>query len=643
MNTSVLRTETPPASSPAVPAQQSLRSPASAPAPSFWRNVAAVAGWYALTFGLLTLIFHPVSIWPLAFIALTPWAVATCTTPRAWLAHWLSFLGGWVFFAWNLSWLIPVTGLGLTALALYLALYWTLAAWAIRNAHRRGLSMVWVLPVVWVACEYLRAFVMTGFPWLFLAHGAGGLVPLQDVALTLIQISDLGGAYAVSFVMALVSGWLAALWLYRRQAANQRGRTQLVVGGVVTGAVLLATVAYGLFRLQQSADLKLGPKVTVLQHDFPLHPDPRQNASLVKLFADYFALAATAAVETEPDLIVFPETIGRTQNADFVQQDLARDHDELRAQWWWGRFFDSVTLALARGDYATGKNHIKGAASLLSDNESLTLPETDRGPATPLVLGTTSIELSDTAYPDFFRFNSAIYYHADGQQDAQRYDKRHLVPFGEVVPFRSTRFHWLYLWLNQLSPFSDGGTYEYSLTPGDELTVFELETRDGQGYRFGTPICYEDVMPYLVREYVWGADGRRVDFLLNMSNDGWFLHSAELPQHLAICAFRAIENRISIARSVNTGISGFIDPDGRVRSIVRPPNGAIYGPGAIGFAAERVKIDDRRPLYGVLGDWLPRLCLLLTTILWIEGVAMRWVRNLVRRFRTPKEGRVARV
>ena len=69
--------------------------------------------------------------------------------------------------------------------------------------------------------------------------------------------------------------------------------------------------------------------------------------------------------------------------------------------------------------------------------------------------------------------------------------------------------HWLYRKLNALSPFSHNGEFEYSLTAGKHLTVFKLQTPRGE-YRFGTPICYEDATPYVIRNYVWGGARRRV-------------------------------------------------------------------------------------------------------------------------------------
>jgi apolipoprotein N-acyltransferase len=211
------------------------------------------------------------------------------------------------------------------------------------------------------------------------------------------------------------------------------------------------------------------------------------------------------------------------------------------------------------------------------------------------------------------------------------------VPFGEFVPFRNARvlgmsLHWLYRWLNRLSPFSQGGRLEYSLWPGGQYTVFDLDI-DGKTTRFGVPICYEDVMPYVMRNFVWEGGRRRVDFLVNISNDGWFLHSDELPQHLAICVFRAVENRVGIARAVNTGISGFIDPSGHIYSLVEQ-DGRAHGPGVVGYRVAAVKLDQRSAFYGRRGDWFVLLCVLGTLALWMGAVVTRWVFALRKRMVT---------
>jgi apolipoprotein N-acyltransferase len=286
---------------------------------------------------------------------------------------------------------------------------------------------------------------------------------------------------------------------------------------------------------------------------------------------------------------------------------------------------------------------IRELETRLRQSQSRRLPEgglprsaAESGPPVTAVMGSLSIELfPEATYPKQKKFNSALVYDRDGVQRRERYDKIHLVPFGEVVPFRNARLagfdlHWLYRLLNSLSPFSDGGKAEYSLWPGERLTVFQVAAA-GRTWRFGTPICYEDVMPYLVRDYVWGGGERRVDFLLSISNDGWFLHSAELPQHLAACVFRAVENRVGIARAVNTGISGFIDPSGAAYSLVQR-DGVSLGAGIVGFSVDRVRVDQRASLYGRSGDWFASLCLVATALLWLGAILTRWVFAIRRRW-----------
>jgi apolipoprotein N-acyltransferase len=615
------------------------------PSLGFWREAGQVLALFALSAVALSWVFPPHGIWPLAFLCLVPWTVAVCRAQRAYLVHWLSFLVGWGFFLVCLRWLMPVTGLGYAALGFYLAIYWPLAAWAIRTGRRHGVGPLWTLPISWVACEFLRGTVMSGFPWLFLAHGLYAQLPL-------IQISDITGAYGVSFLAALVNGALVELALRRwplppAQASAavaadhvqpRRSATGSAWPGVVATAVLLvATLAYGAYRLREVRPDKTspGPRIAVIQHDFPLVSTPPYGDHPYVVLAKHLALAAQAAAEN-PDLVAFPETAwNAAQNIDFIEK-----HEvvpEVPKVWGWANTCHRAVSAFARGDYATVNTIIAQLerspelAGAQPDGVKVTLPRLPAaGPAVTTLVGAESYEqFPEATYPKIKHFNSCLIYDRDGTQRRVRYDKNHLVPFGELVPFRRARFlgldlHWLYRALNKLSPFSDGGKREYSLTPGNESTVFALDTPDGN-YRFGTPICYEDTTPYLVRQFVWDGSHRRVDFLVNVSNDGWFLHSNELPQHLAICAFRAVENRVAIARAVNTGISGFIDGNGRITSVITDAQGRTFGPGIIGYDLHAIGLDQRGSLYGRFGDWFARLCVLCSAVLWLSAVFERWV------------------
>lgn len=596
-------------------------------------------GWLTinclLTIVGFSVIFPPLELWPLAFVCLAPWAIGVCRTHRAWLVYWCTFATGWTLYLINLHWLMPVTGLGYAALAFYLALYWPITAWAVRTGRRHGVSPVWTLPVTWVACEYLRAWVMSGFPWLFVGHAF-------YKQLTLIQIADLAGVYGVTFLAVMVTGVVVELRLARGAAARRRRQTLL--GGAACVVLIGAALLYGRMRIN-SAAFTDGPKVAVVQEDFPLSNLPPYGEHPYVVFSRFMALGAEAA-QQRPDLLVFPETAwNATQNIGFVEVPLQAAASVPQSSHSFGKLCHEATAALARGDYATVNRVIARFEQILNARGSAErgerpyelprLPEI-AGPPVTVVVGCVSVDIHPEAvYPQTERFNSALVYDPDGVQRRQRYDKIHLVPFGEVVPFRYGKFHWLYVWLNGLSPFSGGGRHEYSLSYGREYTVFDLQTPE-RLYRFGTPICYEDVMPYIIRNYVWDGGLRRVDFLVNISNDGWFIHSAELPQHLAICAFRAVENRIGIARAVNTGISGFIDPNGRIHDVVER-EGRSWGAGIVGYRAAAVQLDTRSSFYGRYGDVFAQVCLILTAVLWFDAVGTRWViafwRRLVARWR----------
>src|SRR5574337_504903 len=173
---------------------------------------------------------------------------------------------------------------------------------------------------------------------------------------------------------------------------------------------------------------------------------------------------------------------------------------------------------------------------------------------TNLLLGSLALTLVGE---EQIYFNSAYYYNREGRF-VDRYDKIHLVPFGEFTPLKK-----YFPFLAKLVP------YEIGLTHGNRRTLFHLNTLENGSFTFGSSICYEDTVPSLIRKFK--KDG--VDFMLNITNDGWFRNSAELDQHLAIMVFRAIENRICMVRAANTGISSFVAPDGAIYATLIDPKG----------------------------------------------------------------------
>jgi apolipoprotein N-acyltransferase len=239
------------------------------------------------------------------------------------------------------------------------------------------------------------------------------------------------------------------------------------------------------------------------------------------------------------------------------------------------------------------------------------------------------------------RYNSAILIDRHGKA-AGRYDKIHRVPFGEFVPFRD----WL-PFMNWFAPYD----FDYSVWPGQQHTRFPLvEAGSSKPFHFGVLICYEDTDAQVSRPYS-GSDGETAaNFLLNISNDGWFDGTSEHDEHLAICRFRAIECRRSVARSVNMGISAVIDSKGRVLQPQELPHPdpsvkeefhvwmvplqrdtATELPVSkwhdykkvAGVLLATVPVDDRVSLYAHWGDWLPWSCWLVLGFAFV----LAWVRR----------------
>jgi len=149
--------------------------------------------------------------------------------------------------------------------------------------------------------------------------------------------------------------------------------------------------------------------------------------------------------------------------------------------------------------------------------------------------------------------NSAILLSAAGAELAV-YHKRHLVPFGEFLPLRN-----VLPFLGSLVPIAD-------FSPGKETTLFALDAPTGNP--FSVVICFEDTIARVVRPFVRVGAA----LLINITNDAWFMDSAEPYLHQQAAVFRSIENRRSLIRVANTGISGIIDPDGRVGKVLRNAN-----------------------------------------------------------------------
>ncbi|MBI4636664.1 MAG: apolipoprotein N-acyltransferase [Candidatus Rokubacteria bacterium] len=416
-----------------------------------------------------------------AFAALVPLlaAVGGVSWRRAGV---LGFGAGFVFWVATIPWIAPtmvhygglpwpLAALVLAGLAGYLAVYWAaFCALLSRVPVSGGAPFVVAAASLWVALEFLRTYLFTGFPWNLVGYS-------QYRHLPLIQVAAVTGVYGVSFVVVAVN---AALW--RVVAADRRRKEAFAAAATAAGVVVLAMASAWLPPRDAGQPSRA---VALVQGsiDQGVKWDPAyQDATL----AVYRTLTVDAARQGAK-LIVWPETA----------LPFLFDEDRRRA----------AVQSLAR---ETDAYLLVGAPARRSDG----------------------------------RRNSAFLVAPDGDL-VGRYDKRHLVPFGEYVP------------LKRLLPFVEvlGGGAIGDFRSGGEATVFSTPLG-----RLAVVICYEAIFPAEVRDFFLGG----ADVLVNITNDAWFGRSAAPVQHLAMAAFRAVENRAYLVRAANTGISAVVAPDGRI-------------------------------------------------------------------------------
>jgi apolipoprotein N-acyltransferase len=550
----------------------------------FPRLTAALA-----TAALLFACYFPLDCGWLAWVALVPLLTLVRGSGSGRRIFFIAWAGGLAFFVPVLQWMRvadPAMYATWLTLAVYCALYVPAGVLLLRFLDRRTrLPLVVTVPAVWVALEFLRSHLATGFSWYLLGHTQHDFLPV-------IQVADLGGVYTVTGIVAAVNALLfevlyARPWFRTLFALPPQGgasRRALLAQGVAVALLLAGSLGYGEWRLRQN-DFAAGPKVALVQSNLDLRlkndawgKDGAPTAQ--ETMREHQVRLTNLAVKQGAELIVWPETS------------------------WPGEWVE----ALPEGGKKTVPAVVDDDMKDLIDAVALKW-QTDLLPGLNTVI----------VRPDgkvLRRYNSALLVRADGSTDG-RYDKIHRVPFGEYIPLRD----WL-PFMNCFSPYN----FDYSITPGDGLTRFRLGR-----YRFGVLICYEDTVSYLAREYALPDDaGPAADFLLNTSNDGWFDGTAEHAQHLAICRFRAVEARRSVGRCVNMGLSAVVDPNGRVLAPQKAEEAGDarvwdLAPGAAdlpvgrwgefkkvpGVLTASLPIDHRVSLYARAGDWLAWGCWLV--------------------------------
>jgi apolipoprotein N-acyltransferase len=505
----------------------------------------------------------------------------------------LGWMAGFVFFLATLYWLLalPIPPLfwiflliGYALLAAYLGLYF--GVWAtgfsvfvralgLGNPLRR-IVIAFLGAALWVGLEWVRSWMLTGFPWNFLGVSQYRSTPL-------IQIASFTGVYGVSFWVCFANIALAftarRLWLQSRgktdavsPAQQARGAHRPMVaqwGAQISWEFTLAMLlvmglgAWGLRQMMAAASQPTTTlRVALVQANVP-QTLKWDESFRQKIIEDYASLTLKAR-ESEPQLIIWPETA----TPDPLRLVVTRPDGSRQ-----DRYFDihDTLGSLAR---ATNAHLLVGSLDMTGDEATRQTGNT---------------------------YNAVFLLGPDGRIVGEPYHKMRLVVFGEYVPLE----RWL-PFMKWLTPIPG------SFAAGEEYRVFELADPP---LALGAVICFEDTMPDFCRRFA----ARGAEVLVTVTNDAWFKRTAGAYQHAANSVFRAVENRRPLLRCANTGMTCVVNANGAiVNRLEGGPKEKIFVQGVL---TDSVEAPANQPptFYAKHGDVFAIICAALAALAWLGG------------------------
>jgi apolipoprotein N-acyltransferase len=506
---------------------------------------------------LQVLIFPEPGLYVLSWVALAPliYAILQCrdqdalltmvedgkwyAPATAWQGFLLGYLSGVIWYLGSCYWVFHVmhaygslgtvtSALLLLAFSLYLALY-------------HGLFGLLLALIAYRRNGYsLRALIFAPFAWVAVELARSyitgfpwdllGTTQIDNIPLS--RIAAFTGVYGLSFEIALVNTVVASAFLV------PRARRNLMLAASLAAAVLLHAG-----KFVKPATLAGDHGVTLVQSNIPILEDPWTLEYLQQTLSELRSISwrPSQALPGSPGLIIWPES-----PAPFFVTDL----------------------------------HLRG-----------TLGELARSNDSYIIAGSMGIEHAGepSRPPDIY--NSASLISPSGAW-VQRYDKIHLVPFGEFIPFEK-----LIAFAKPLT--RDIGTF----ARGKQRMPLQQDSLS-----LGTFICYESVFPNEVRQFA--LHGATV--FVNISNDGWFGPTGAPRQHLNMARMRSVENNRWLLRDTNSGITAVIDPYGRI--VAEAPRNERTSLQAAYSLVEGTTFYTRH------GDWFPFLCAIIT----LTGVVLRY-------------------
>ncbi len=529
-----------------------------------WATPLAAVSVFLTTVLLTVVAFPPYNVSEMAYVFAAPAALWAYRRPSFRL--YAAVVLGAQAVAWTilLGWLHNVTWLGLLLLGPFVGVWvgsWFLAAWWLMprlQGHGAFTRIVAIfgLAGLWVFIEWTRTWLLSGFPWLTLSAS-------QWQRASILQIAAFTGAGGISFVLIAMNLGFAA-YAHRLIFEPLRGfnrRSQEFFASMFLLLVCMSIHLQETFNRHAYA-VPLA-RVSFVQPYIPqtVKWDETQGPAVL----DILEKGVVSAAARRPDLILWPEAV---------------------TPW-----------------------AVKGDDTVRAWTETLV-----RKAGAPLLMGSIAVERG--AEGDAWR-NGAFLVEPEAGLIDGFYTKRHLVPFGEYVPFRPVLG-----WIGKFVPI--GGDFE----PGESPSPLIVATRNS-AFVAGPLICFEDVFPSLARESVRAG----ADVLTVMTNNGWFGEGGAAYQHAAHSVLRAVETRRPVLRAGNGGWSGWIDEFGAVRAVltkvaraggdgvvrdvvsIKPADaaeGTIYFRGSASVDVTRdARWIGEESFYVKHGDWFVAVCLAL--------------------------------
>ena len=516
--------------------------------------LSAVMVWFSFPNFIHKTLAPPLAL--LAWAALIPFFIALHkSTPRQ--GAFLGFAFGFSQFGGILYWIglleaaQYLSWLGWFVLVFYLSLYFLAFGWIYRWLDQNLGGGVWISPFIWVALEFIRGSrPFGGFSW-------GEIGYSQAPYPALLTFTTWGGVYGLTFLIVWFNGWLAQ-WTVG--VMEKPEGAPLAPGSAhwkrlsFPLIVLSLVLAWGILETRISPLRKAGT-VVLLQPS--IDQDVKWSKENEIATFDRLRDLVRGLKGTRPDLVVWPET--------------------------------------AAPDYL-----------LWSPDALKRVVKIVKGSKTDHLVGCLDAQILKGGLRH--DFNAALHFTPRGKPDGV-YHKRHLVPFGEYVPFQK--------YLTFLGPVvGDLGNFN----AGDHYQKFETK-----GFSYTPMICYEVIFP----GDVYQAFRTKADALVNISNDAWYGRTASAYQHAMMAVVRSAEHRRPLLRSSNSGICLATDPFGRILGFTRLFDVTTLTAGVFLTASPALT------LYSRWGNWFPRLCWIVVLFLGVWAFVKNSRQNKAEPAETP--------